>query len=104
MAQFDVFVNPFGAARRAHPFVVSLQSDLTSDARDQLVAPLVPHASIPTIAGRLAPIVGFQGFPHVVLVPAMVGVRSRDLRASCGSIASARRPVLAAIDYLFFGV
>ena len=104
MAQFDVFVNPIGAARRAHPFVVSLQSDLTRDARDQLVAPLVPFASMTKVAGRLTPIVGFQGAEHVVLVPAMMGVRSRDLDKPCGSLASARSALLAAIDYLFFGV
>lgn len=104
MAQFDVFVNPISAARRAHPFVVLLQSDLTRDARDQLVAPLVPCASMSKIAGRLTPIVGFQESEHVVLVPAMMGVRLRDLVERCGSIASARSALLAAIDYLFFGV
>jgi CcdB protein len=104
MAQFDVFVNPIGAARNAHPFVVTLQSNLTSDARDQLVAPLVLRASMSAIAGRLTPVEAFQGSQHVVLVPAMVRVRSRDLREPCGSIASARGPLLAAIDYLFFGV
>lgn len=104
MAQFDVFVNPIGATRRAYPFVVLLQSDLTRDARDQLVAPLVPHKSMSKIAGRLAPIIEFQGSEHVALVPAMMGVRSRDLAEQCGSIASARSELLAAIDYLFFGV
>jgi CcdB protein len=103
MAQFDVFVNPIGAARRAHPFVVSLQSDLTRDARDQLVAPLVPREAMPKIIGRLIPIVGFQGREHVLLVPAMMGIRSRDLAEPCGSIESARSSLLAAIDYLFFG-
>ena len=104
MAQFDVFVNPIGATRRAYPFVVLLQSDLTRDARDQLVAPLVPHKSMSKIAGRLAPIIEFQGSEHVALVPAMMAVRSRDLAEQCGSIASARSELLAAIDYLFFGV
>jgi toxin CcdB len=104
MAQFDVLVNPISATRRAYPFVVLLQSDLMRDASDQLVAPLVPYKSMSKIAGRLAPIIEFQGSEHVALVPAMMGVRSRDLTERCGSIAFARSELLAAIDYLFFGV
>ena len=104
MAQFDVLVNPVGATRRAYPFVVMLQSDLTRDAHNQLVAPLVPYKSMSQIAGRLAPIIEFQGSKHVALVPAMMGIRSRNLTECCGSIASARSELLAAIDYLFFGV
>lgn len=104
MTQFDVFVNPIAAIRRAYPFVVVLQSDITRDARDQIVAPLVPRQSMSKIAGRLTPVTAFAGSEHVVLVPALMGVRSRDLVERSGSIAAVRRDVLAAIDYLFFGV
>jgi toxin CcdB len=104
MAQFDVFVNPIAAARRAYPFIVALQSDFAQYARDQIVAPLVPLALIPKIISRLTPIVAVDGSEHMVLVPAMSGVRSRDLIKRHGSIAAARSELLAAIDYLFFGV
>jgi len=104
MAQFDVFVNPIAAARRAYPFVAVLQSDLVREAHDPIVAPLVPRQSMSKIAGRLTPIVAFQGTEHVVLVPALVGVRSSNLAQPRGSIASSRNELLAAIDYLFFGV
>ena len=57
-----------------------------------------------TMAGRLTPIIAFDGSEHVVLVPALMGVRTRDLGERRGSIASARSELLAAIDYLFFGV
>ena len=103
MAQFDVFVNPILGARRAYPYVVILQSDFASGARDSLVAPLVPRAGLSTVAGRLAPIVIVEGSEHAVLVPAMTGLRSADLSKRCASIASARDEVLAAIDHLFFG-
>jgi toxin CcdB len=103
MAQFDVFTNPIIAARHAYPFVVALQSDFAHDARDQIVAPLVPHESMSKIAGRLTPVVALNGSEHVVLVPAMTSVRSRDLAKRLGSVVSARSELLAAIDYLFFG-
>ena len=104
MTQFDVFVNPIARARRAYPYVVALQSDLVFQIHDPIVAPLALLELMPKIAGRLAPIVAFQGSRHVVLVPALMGVRSRDLVQRRGSIAAARGELLAAIDYLFFGL
>jgi toxin CcdB len=104
MMQFDVFVNPIAAARGAYPFVVALQSDFAQYARDQIVAPLVPLSLIPDVISRLTPIVSLEGSEHMVLVPALSGVQSRDLGKRNCSIAAARSELLAAIDYLFFGV
>jgi toxin CcdB len=104
MAQFDVFVNPVAGARRAYPFVVVLQADIAQNARDQIVAPLVPLVSMPRVASRLTPIVALNGSEHVVLVPALAGMRCRDLIERRASLASARSELLSAIDYLFFGV
>jgi toxin CcdB len=104
MAQFDVFANPIAAARRAYPFVVVLQSDFAQFARDQIVAPVVPLRLIPKVISRLTPIVALDGSEHMVLVPALAGVRTRDLPERHGSIVAARSDLLAAMDYLFFGV
>jgi hypothetical protein len=56
------------------------------------------------IAGRITPIVLVESAEHVVLVPALAGVRRRDLSVRVASLAGARTEVLAAIDILFFGV
>ena len=103
MAQFDVFVNSIAATRRAYPFVVALQSDLTQDGRDQIVAPVVPLRLIPKVISRLTPIVALDGSEHMVLVPALTGMSFRDLKQRHASLTSARSELLAAIDYLFFG-
>jgi toxin CcdB len=104
MAQFDVFVNPILAARRAYPFVVAMQSDIATDASDQIVAPLAPRASMPNVSGHLTPTVAVNSADHVVIVPRMTPIRSRDLSHRIASISAARAELLAAIDYLFFGV
>ncbi len=104
MTQFDVFVNPIAATRRSYPFVVTLQSDFAQNAREQIVAPLVPSRSMPTIVSRLTPVVALDGAEYTVLVPALTGMRSRDLVERRCSIAASRGELLAAIDYLFFGV
>jgi toxin CcdB len=104
MAQFDVFPNPIATTRRAYPFVVALQSDFAVDARTQIVAPLVPLERMPKVISRLTPVVTLEGSEHLVLVPALAGMAARDLKQRRCSIAAARSQVLAAIDFLFFGV
>lgn len=102
--QFDAFINPIIAARRAYPFVIVLQSDFAQGVRDQIVAPLVPRESLSKVTGRLTPTVLMDSSEYVVLVPALAAVRRRDLGQNVGSLATARNELLAAIDYLFFGV
>jgi toxin CcdB len=104
MAQFDVFVNPIAVTRRAYPFIIALQAAFAENAREQIVAPLVPLQAIPKVISRLTPIVALDGSEHMVLVPALISVRSRDLTKRHASLATARGELLAAIDYLFFGV
>ena len=104
MPQFDAFVNPIAAARRHYPFVLVLQSDLVAGGREQIVAPLAPRKSLGEIAGRITPIVVVESAEYVVLVPALAGIRRRDLEVRVASLAGARTEVLAAVDLLFFGV
>jgi toxin CcdB len=107
MAQFDVFVNPFPALRRAYPFVVAMQSDFTINGTEQLVAPIAPMTAIDypkSGSPRILPIVALRGNDHVVVAPRLTVIRSQDLLEKVSSIATARTELLAAIDYLFFGV
>jgi toxin CcdB len=107
MAQFDVYANPIANARRAYPFVVAMQSDFTVNGTEQLVAPIAPLGPIEpgqTTARRVMPVVALGGNEHIVLVPRLTVMRSKDLLEKVNSIATARTELLAAVDYLFFGV
>lgn len=104
MAQFDVFINPFELARRGYPFVVAMQSDFTINGAEQLVAPIASGDYGPSARRRVMPVVELRGNDHVVVVPRLTVIRSRDLIEKVSSIATARTELLAAIDYLFFGV
>lgn len=104
MAQFDVFVNPIQNARRGYPFVVAMQSDFTINAAEQLVAPIASIDYELSASRRVMPIVALQGSSHIVVVPRLTVMRSRDLIEKVASIATARTELLTAIDYLFFGV
>ncbi len=59
--QFEVFENPIIAARHAMPFVVVLQSGLTTFGLELVVAPLVPDAGIPARPRHLPPAVALAG-------------------------------------------
>ncbi len=104
MAQFDVHLNPIAAARRAYPKVVVLQSALANAGRDCIVAPLVPKAGYPRTPGRLTPLVILPDGEFVLMVPGLTGIAAADLGEPVASLDAARAEILAAIDYLFFGV
>ena len=104
MAQFDVFLNPIQNARRGYPYVVAMQSDFTINGAEQLVAPIASIDCAQSAGRRVMPVVALQGHDLVVVVPRLTVMRSRDLIEKISSLATARTELLAAIDYLFFGV
>lgn len=103
MKQFDVFENPVTGARRAYPYVVVLQADV-APSRHRVVAPVAPAAAFPAIAGRLTPIVSIERNDFVLLVTSLTTLPVQSLRAPAASLTDRREDILAAIDYLFFGV
>lgn len=104
MAQFDAYANPVAAARRAYPYVVILQSAVAGHGRDTIVAPLAPSAAFMPVTGRLTPVVPLDASDYVVIIPALTSVRTGDLDTLAGSLLRYRTELMAAIDYLFFGV
>lgn len=104
MAQFDVHLNPVVSARASYPYVVAMQAEFAATAIEQIVAPMAVKNALIASPGRLIPSVTIEGYEHVVLVPNLTAMRTRDLGTRIGSVASSRAPLLAAIDYLFFGI
>jgi len=104
MTQFDAHRNPVTKAERAYPFVVVLQSDLAQSGRERVVAPAAPRSAFPDIAGRLIPIVQIKRQEFVLLISSMTTIPAHGLGNAVVSLADRRDDILAAIDYLFFGV
>lgn len=104
MAQFDVFANPVGRGRRAYPYVVVLQAEVAETAHERVVAPTAPRAAFPTIPGRLTPVVTIERNDFVLLVTSLTTIPANSLRTAVGTLADRRDDILAAVDYLFFGV
>jgi toxin CcdB len=103
MRQFEVLDDPIPRARRTMPFVAILQSDLAETGRDRVVAPLAPRAAMPSLAGRLIPIVQVENQDYALLVPSLTALPVADLRQVIATLAHDRERILAALDYLFIG-
>jgi hypothetical protein len=103
MRQFDVLANPIPRARRVLSFVMILQSDLVETDRDRVIAPLAPSAAMPSLAGRLIPIVMVSESAYAVLVPFLTTMPAADLRQAVENLEHDRDRIIAALDYLFLG-
>ena len=104
MTQFEVFANPVARARASYPFVVMLQADVVRSGRERAVAPVAPRAAFPVVAGRLTPIMAIERDEFVLLVTSVTTIPVQSLGRAVASLADRRDDILAAIDYLFFGV
>ena len=104
MTQFEVFANPIARARSSYPFVVMLPADVARGGRERAVAPVAPRAAFPVIAGRLTPLMTIERDEFVLLVTSVTSIPMQSLGRAVASLGDRRDEILAAIDYLFFGV
>jgi toxin CcdB len=101
--QFDVFENPSARGRRERPFLVVVQSDVLSDRRTRVVAPLVALSELQPLA-RLNPVVEVEG-RKFYFHPAELAHISQDmLRDAIANLESERYRLIAALDLVFTGI
>jgi toxin CcdB len=102
MQQFDVFANPDASEAAYRPFLVVLQSDLVSDLKATIVAPLVRRKDM-TGAQRLNPLVTVGGEEFWLATHELFALDRRILRKKVASLVECRDQVIAALDMLFTG-
>jgi toxin CcdB len=100
--QFDVFANPDASDAAYRPFFVVLQSDLVSDLRSTIVAPLVSRKDM-TGAQRLNPLANVGGEEFWLATHELFALDRRVLRNKIASLAECRDQIIAALDMLFTG-
>jgi toxin CcdB len=105
--QFDVFPNPLARARRAFPYVVVLQADLSAIGHDRVIAFIAARdqvGKVRKVAGRLMPIVSIKRQEFVILIPSLTNVPVSELRGTVGNIAASRDRIVEALDWMFLGI
>jgi toxin CcdB len=102
--QLDVFANPLVRARRAFPYVVLLQADISAFGSDRIVAFLAAKAQFGSPSSRLMPVVEVAGREFVLLMPSITNVPVAELRSPIGNLNPFRDRIVDAIDWTFLSI
>ena len=100
--QFDVFRNP-ERRRSSVEYILVLQSDLVSDTRGIIAAPLLA-SSKEFRSQNLYPPVQVQGRPFAIVITQMAPVPRSLLKDPVANLMSQRDQIVRALDYLFTGI
>jgi toxin CcdB len=103
VAQFDVIENPNRAARSTFPFVVVVQSDVSSNSKTAVVAPITPRAKAPAADRAVLP-VEIKGEPYAVLMHGLAALPIQPRTKPVAQLPEIRDQLPRAIDYLFLGM
>lgn len=102
MAQFDVFQNPRGGA---YPLLLDVQSEILARLGTRVVVPMTTRKKLgSTPITRLNPVLAVDGVDHVLVVQELAAIPATALGKRVGSLAFARRDIVAALDLLITGI
>lgn len=100
--QFDVVPNPEPDETERRPFLLLLQSDLVSNLRSAVVAPLVRRDFIKG-AQRLHPLLPVQDGAYWLATHELFAIDRRILRNPVANLDEHRQAIIGALDFLFTG-
>lgn len=101
MRQFDVYENPSPRRRDVAPYFVLLSSHLLRNLDEVVVAPLVLERDV--AIGDIEVRLEFEGRTHVLMVPGLFSLPSRELKRHIGSLADREEEIRRALNRLFTG-
>jgi toxin CcdB len=104
MAQFDVYLNPNPATRKAIPYLLDVQADLLDTLATRAVVPLVLVTEMGLAAKILNPKFKIKNTAVVMSTAELAGIPLRSLGDKIASLKSKRDEIIAALDLLFTGI
>lgn len=104
MAQFDVYLNPNAATRKAIPYLLDVQADLLDTLATRVVVPLILEEEMGLAARHLNPQFRIKGVAVVMSAAELAGVPNRSLGEKVATLKSRRDEIIAALDLLFTGI
>jgi toxin CcdB len=104
MAQFDVYLNPNAATRKAIPYLLDVQADLLDTLATRVVVPLVLAEEMGLAAKHLNPQFKVKGTAVVMSTAELAGISNRSLGDKVVSLKNKRDEIIAALDLLFTGI
>jgi len=105
MGQFFAYKNPNPATRTQYPYLLDIQSNLLSGLRTTVVIPLTPSKlAAPMSLTRLNPTIVMDGNSFSVMTQEIAGVHRNQLGAQAYNLSSYRSDIIAALDFVLFGI
>lgn len=104
MAQFDVYINPNPATRKAIPYLLDVQADLLGTLATHVVVPLVLAEEMKLNIKQLNPQFKIKGVSVVMSAAELAGVSTRAYGEKVASLKNKRDEIIAALDLLFTGI
>jgi toxin CcdB len=105
MPQFAVYKNKNAATRARFPLLLDVQSDLLDPLGTRVVVPLTAAGPARLRAMQtLTPLLAVEGKDYLMLTPQLAGVAVRDLGQIVANAAVQRGEIVAALDFLIYGI
>lgn len=104
MAQFDVYLNPNPASRKAIPYLLDVQADLLDTLATRVVVPLVLAEEMGAAAQTLNPKFKIKNTAVIMSTTELAGISVRSLGDKVTSLKAKRDEIIAALDLLFTGI
>lgn len=102
MLQFDVYRNPSASSSKHAPYLIVLQSALTTTETTIVVAPLVLASRLP-VESRLFPRIKVGSRQLVLSTNELGAIGKHHLKERISNLEPDRDRIIAAIDMLFSG-
>jgi toxin CcdB len=105
VAQFDVYINPSKASKKAYPFILNIQSSLIDNIATRIVVPLALYRKFKNeeIKG-LTPKVSFKNRDLLILIPQLTSMPSKSLKNPVGTLSHLRDEIISALDLAITGI
>ena len=105
MAQFDVYINPSRATRKAYPFLLDVQIPMISEITTRIVLPLGELQNFKNEYMKiLTPVIEYKGEKLILVTPQISAVPSKILQEPVGSLKDFRDEIIAALDFAITGI
>lgn len=104
MAQFDVYLNPNVATRKAIPYLLDVQADLLDSLATRVVVPLVLAEEMGHAAKHLNPQFKVKGVAVVMSTAELAGISNRSLGDKVAALKNKRDEIISALVMLFTGI
>lgn len=105
MSQFIAYENPNKATKKTYPYLLDIQSNLLDDLRTAVVIPLCPaNLAGKAAIAKLCPVLQIDEKEFVALTQQIAGIDRKLLGKKAFDLSQYRSEIIAAMDFIIFGI